>query len=74
MPARARLEGYAQAMREAGLHNAKWLATTPQQTTVMAGGVLPSELIKSGNQPDAVFCCDDLLALGVLFECRRRSI
>jgi len=72
--ARARLDGYSRAMREAGLDDMKWRATTPDQTTVMAGGKLLSELIKAGNQPGAVFCCDDLLALGVLFECQRRGI
>jgi len=72
--ARARLDGYAHAMREAGLDDTKWRATTPEQTTVMAGSMLLGDLIKAGNQPEAVFCCDDLLALGVLFECQRRGI
>ncbi|WP_374649707.1 LacI family DNA-binding transcriptional regulator [Dongia sp.] len=72
--ARARLEGYARAMREAGLFDEKWYATTPQQTCVKAGGQLLAQLIDKGCQPEAVFCCDDLLALGVLFECQRRDI
>jgi LacI family gluconate utilization system Gnt-I transcriptional repressor len=72
--ARARLDGYSRAMREAGLDEKKWRATTPDQTTVMAGGKLLAEMIKGNNQPGAVFCCDDLLALGVLFECQRRGI
>ena len=72
--ARARLDGYSRAMREAGLYDEKWLATTPQQTCVKAGGDLLARLIDAGNRPEAVFCCDDLLALGVLFECQRRHI
>lgn len=72
--ARARLDGYARAMREAGLYDEKWVATTPDQTAVVAGGRLIGEMIDSSNQPEAVFCCDDLLALGVLFECQRRNI
>ncbi len=72
--ARARLDGYTHAMREAGIYDAKWVSSTPQQTTVKAGSMLLGELIDGGNRPDAVFCCDDLLALGVLFECQRRGI
>jgi LacI family gluconate utilization system Gnt-I transcriptional repressor len=72
--ARARLDGYARAMREAGLYDEKWVATTPIQTAVIAGGQLLGQMIERGQQPEAVFCCDDLLALGVLFECQRRKI
>jgi LacI family gluconate utilization system Gnt-I transcriptional repressor len=72
--ARARLEGYTRAMQEAGLYDEKWRATTPQQTCVKAGGELLTRLIEKGDRPQAVFCCDDLLALGVLFECQRRNI
>ncbi len=61
-------------MREAGLYDEKWVATTPIQTAVIAGGQLLGQMIESGQQPEAVFCCDDLLALGVLFECQRRKI
>lgn len=72
--ARLRLEGYSQAMHEANLYDPRWLSTTPQQTTVRGGGMLLDKLIKSGNIPDALFCSDDLLALGALFECQRRGI
>ena len=37
-------------------------------------GQLLGEMIERGDRPEAVFCCDDLLALGVLFECQRRGI
>ncbi len=72
--ARARLDGYARAMNEAGRYDESLRATTPQQTSVMAGRKLLSELIDKGRRPDAVFCCDDLLALGALFECQHRGI
>lgn len=72
--ARARIDGYGRAMREAGLFDEKWIATTPRQTAVMAGGELLGAMIERGDRPEAVFCCDDLLALGVLFECQRRGI
>lgn len=72
--ARARLDGYGRAMQEAGFDQERWVATTPRQTAVIAGGELLSEMIERGDVPEAVFCCDDLLALGVLFECQRRNI
>ena len=72
--ARARLDGYARAMREAGRYDEGLRATTPQQTSVLAGSQLLGELAEKKPRPDAVFCCDDLLALGALFECQRRGI
>ncbi|MBL8710703.1 MAG: LacI family DNA-binding transcriptional regulator [Rhodospirillaceae bacterium] len=72
--ARVRVEGYAAAMRAAGLFSEDLIATTPAQTRVKAGSDLLGDLLARGEQPDGVFCCDDLLALGVLFECQRRGI
>lgn len=72
--ARVRVEGYEAAMKKAGLFAEELIATTPAQTNVKAGSELLGQLLDSGQQPEAVFCCDDLLALGVLFECQRRNI
>jgi LacI family gluconate utilization system Gnt-I transcriptional repressor len=72
--ARVRVEGYEAAMKKAGLFADALIATTPAQTSVKAGRELIGNLLDSGQQPEAVFCCDDLMALGVLFECQRRGI
>jgi LacI family gluconate utilization system Gnt-I transcriptional repressor len=72
--ARVRVEGYVAAMEKAGLYAEDLIATTPSQTNVRAGSDLLGKLLDSGQRPEAVFCCDDLLSLGVLFECQRRGI
>ncbi|TDQ83027.1 LacI family transcriptional regulator [Dongia mobilis] len=72
--ARVRVEGYRAAMQQAGLLDEGLIATTPTQTNVMAGRELIGRLIDEGKKPDAVFCCDDLMALGALFECLKREI
>jgi LacI family gluconate utilization system Gnt-I transcriptional repressor len=69
-----RLDGYVSAMKEAGLFEQRLVVTTATPTSVTLGGTLFTDLL--GREPgmDAVFCANDDLALGVLFECRRREI
>ena len=43
-------------------------------TTVTLGGTLFADLLAQTPDIDAVFCVNDDLALGVLFECQRRQI
>jgi len=43
-------------------------------TSVTLGGALFADLLAREPDIDAVFCANDDLALGVLFECRRREI
>jgi LacI family transcriptional regulator, gluconate utilization system Gnt-I transcriptional repressor len=70
---RRRMEGYAQAMDEAGVDYARSMATTPRASTVALGGELLAEVLGRANI-EALFCCNDDLALGALFECQRRGI
>lgn len=68
-----RCEGFRQALSEAGVaHVAEML--TPQPTSVALGGQLLTRLIGAWPDCDAVFCINDDLALGALFECQRRGI
>ena len=69
-----RLDGYAAAMRQAGLFDPRLVVTTPTPTSVTAGGTLFADLLAMCPEVEAVFCANDDLALGVLFECRRRRI
>ena len=48
--------------------------TTPVPTSVTLGGTLLADLLSRAPDIDAVFCVNDDLALGVLFECQRRQI
>jgi len=71
---RRRIEGYRLAMSEAGIDSPGLLATTPRPSTVRLGAELFGELHARIAGLDAVFCCNDDLALGALFECHRRGI
>ena len=69
-----RFLGYQQAMKDAGLLDPRLVVTTPLPTSVTLGGTLFADLLAKAPDTDAVFCANDDLALGVLFECRRRHI
>jgi len=69
-----RFEGYRDAMRAASLFDPTLVVTTSVPTTVTLGGTLFADLLAQTPDIDAVFCVNDDLALGVLFECQRRQI
>ena len=69
-----RLAGYQAAMKAASLFDPRLIVTTPVPTSVTLGGTLFADLLAKAPDADAVFCANDDLALGVLFECQRRHI
>src|SRR3954447_9748446 len=69
-----RLDGYVSAMKETALFEQRLVVTTATPTSVTLGGALFADLLAREPDLDAVFCANDDLALGVLFECRRREI
>jgi LacI family transcriptional regulator, gluconate utilization system Gnt-I transcriptional repressor len=69
-----RYHGYQTAMKEAALLDPRLVVTTPAQTSVTLGGTLFADLLAQAPDTDAVFCANDDLALGALFECERRHI
>lgn len=69
-----RLEGYRDAMKSASLFDPRLILTTAVPTAVTRGGTLFADLLASAPDIDAVFCINDDLALGALFECQRRGI
>jgi LacI family gluconate utilization system Gnt-I transcriptional repressor len=69
-----RFEGYRDAMKAASLFDPNFVVTTSVPTTVTLGGTLFADLLARTPDIDAVFCVNDDLALGVLFECQRRQI
>ncbi|WP_284736053.1 LacI family DNA-binding transcriptional regulator [Dongia deserti] len=72
--AHARMEGYNRAMADARLPTDGLVATTPRPSSVSAGGELIGAILDRRSDLEALFCCDDNLALGALFECQRRDI
>lgn len=71
---RSRTEGYRRAMEEANLDTGGLVAMTPRRSSVRLGAELFREILERAPDVEAVFCCNDDLALGVLFECGRRGI
>ena len=69
-----RLAGYRAAMEEAGLFDPRLVTTTPVPSSVSLGRDLFRDALAKVPTLDGVFCNNDDLALGVLFECHRASI
>lgn len=69
-----RLAGYRAAVEEAGLFDQRLITTTPTPSSVSLGRELFRDALAKAPTLDAVFCNNDDLALGVLFECNRSSI
>jgi LacI family gluconate utilization system Gnt-I transcriptional repressor len=61
-------------MKDAALFEQRLVVTTATPTSVTLGGTLFTDLLAREPDIDSVFCANDDLALGVLFECRRREI
>ena len=66
--------GYVAALQKAKHPSKPLVASTPRPSTVSTGAELFRELIEKAPDLDAIFCCNDDLALGALFECQRRGI
>jgi LacI family gluconate utilization system Gnt-I transcriptional repressor len=69
-----RLAGYRAAMQAAGLYDPRLVITTPIPSSVSLGRELFRDALAKMPTLDGVFCNNDDLALGVLFECHRASI
>ncbi|QIG49768.1 LacI family DNA-binding transcriptional regulator [Nordella sp. HKS 07] len=71
---RNRVAGYTDAMKAAGYFDETLLELSPRPSTVRQGGELFSVLLARRPDLEAVFCANDDLALGALFECARRGV
>lgn len=69
-----RLEGYRATLEEAGIYDSGRIVTTTASSSVTMGAQLFRELMAAKPETDAVFCNNDDLALGVLFECQRTGL
>jgi LacI family gluconate utilization system Gnt-I transcriptional repressor len=72
--ARARLAGYIDAMKTAGFYDEALVELSPIPSSVRQGGELFGALWARCPDIEALYCGNDDLALGVLFECARRGI
>ena len=69
-----RQEGYCLAMREAGLADLSLIASEDAPTSVQLGCQLLQRLRSQAPDLDCVFCQNDDLALGALFEAQRLGL
>ena len=72
--AQRRLDGYRQILGHEGLDDARLVMTTPQPSSVLLGGQMLADFLSVVPDADAVFCNNDDIAMGALFECQRRGI
>lgn len=64
--ARLRLAGYSEALKDAGLPVVEGMVQSAGSWHRNDGLLAATRLIESGARPDAIFCFNDLLALGAL--------
>jgi LacI family gluconate utilization system Gnt-I transcriptional repressor len=69
-----RAEGYRQAMHEAGLYDARLEVMPADPSTIALGAELLGRMLAGTPDMDAIFCCNDDLAHGAIYQCQRRGI
>lgn len=69
-----RLDGFAAALREAGVSDGLVLRHGPTPFSFGEGAAALAALLERGQRPTAVFAASDLSAVGALTECQRRGI
>ncbi|WP_394143222.1 gluconate operon transcriptional repressor GntR [Vibrio atypicus] len=69
---RLKMAGYRQAMEDAGKEMIS--LQTEEASSFTLGSKLLSELIEKYPDVDGIFCTNDDLAIGAVFECQRRGI
>ena len=73
--AQRRLAGYRDILQAETLaDDDRLVQTSPKPSSYTLGGQLLSDLLARCPDVDAVFCANDDVALGALFECQRRGI
>lgn len=66
-----RLQGYRQALQQAGLADPGLEILSPERSSLALGGQLLDQVLRLGDSVDAVFFCNDDLAQGALLAANR---
>jgi LacI family gluconate utilization system Gnt-I transcriptional repressor len=69
-----RAEGYRKALEEAGLADPRLELMVADPSTIALGAELVGRMLSATPDLDAIFCCNDDLAHGAIYQCQRRSI
>ncbi len=70
----SRAAGYRQAMQEAGLADERLEVMVPDPSSIALGAELLGRILAQAPDCDAIFCCNDDLAHGAIYQCQRRGI
>jgi LacI family transcriptional regulator len=69
-----KLEGYQQALREAGIEPDPACLVVPSVNSLMGGFWAMDPMMNTGNRPSAVFAATDSLAIGALRWCQKHEL
>ena len=69
-----RAAGYRQAMQDAGLADPVLELMVPEPSTIALGAELLGRMLTQAPDCEAIFCCNDDLAHGAIYQCQRRGI
>lgn len=69
-----RADGYRKAMREANLYDPHLEIMVADPSTIALGAELLGRMLAAVPDCDAIFCCNDDLAHGAIYQCQRRGI
>jgi LacI family gluconate utilization system Gnt-I transcriptional repressor len=72
-----RIRGYTEALTQRDLFEPRLVVTSPEASSIALGGALFKRLMAANANEgpiDAIFCANDDLALGALFEAQRMNI
>lgn len=69
-----RFSGFREVAEAAGVFSERRVVTATAASSVTKGGELLADLLAKAPDVDAIFCINDDLALGAMFEAQRRRI
>lgn len=70
----SRAAGYRSAMLDAGLADPRLELMVPDASSIALGAELLGRMLAQAPDCDAIFCCNDDLAHGAIYQCQRRGI
>ncbi|MDB5952574.1 MAG: transcriptional regulator [Massilia sp.] len=70
----SRAAGYRQAMADAGLADERLELMVPDASSIALGAELLGRMLAQAPDCQAIFCCNDDLAHGAIYQCQRRGI
>lgn len=70
----SRAAGYRQAMTDSGLADERLELMVPDASSIALGAELLGRMLAQVPDCTAIFCCNDDLAHGAIYQCQRRGI